>query len=210
MSEVFPGTDLKCEEITMAVHRMQNLQLLSNTGQKCCKYKAESIWTHTHHFLPRRPGGRSLPVNPWGFVASYLDLLSPPLCSIGLISFRKTLNDGKVLYVFNRDPLYTHACCSLSGWDAFLWFMRSGLSHGMLQPAAFKNAKRWGVYTVWLLRLPPGCHFKALFSTDGRTGLSLSRQWGSNGLLGALHAYQMISASPGRFAISGLQYWPYS
>lgn len=47
MSEVFPGTDLKCEEITMAVHRMQNLQLLSNTGEKCCKYKAECIWTHT-------------------------------------------------------------------------------------------------------------------------------------------------------------------
>lgn len=47
MSEVFPGTDLKCEEITMAVHRVQNLQLLSNTGQKCCKYKAEYIWRHT-------------------------------------------------------------------------------------------------------------------------------------------------------------------
>lgn len=31
----------------------------------------------------------------------------PHLCSIGLISFRKTLNDGKVLYVFNRDTLYT-------------------------------------------------------------------------------------------------------
>lgn len=43
MSEVFPGTDLKCEEITVAVHRMQNLQLLSNTGEKCREYKAECI-----------------------------------------------------------------------------------------------------------------------------------------------------------------------
>lgn len=51
MSEVFPGTDLKCEEITVAVHRMQNLQLLSNTGEKRCKYKAERIWTHTVSYL---------------------------------------------------------------------------------------------------------------------------------------------------------------
>lgn len=41
-------------------------------------------------------------------------------------------------------------------------------------------------------------------------GLSLSTQRGSSGLLGALHAYQIILASPGRFAISGLQCWPYS
>lgn len=53
--------------------------------------------------------------------------------------------------------------------------------------------------------------FQSLFFTDGRMGLSLSTQRAhSGGLLGALHAYQIISASPGRFAISGLQYWPYS
>lgn len=38
MSEVLPRINLKCEEITMAVYWMQNLQLLSNTGEECCKY----------------------------------------------------------------------------------------------------------------------------------------------------------------------------
>lgn len=52
--------------------------------------------------------------------------------------------------------------------------------------------------------------FQSLFFTHGRMGLSLSTQRGSGGLLEALHAYQIISASLGRFAISGLQYWPYS
>lgn len=52
--------------------------------------------------------------------------------------------------------------------------------------------------------------FQSLFFTHGRMGLSLSTQSGSGGLLEALHAYQIISASLGRFAISGLQYWPYS
>lgn len=52
--------------------------------------------------------------------------------------------------------------------------------------------------------------FQSLFFTHGRLGLSLSTQRGSGGLLGALHAYQIIPASLGRCAISGLQYWPYS
>lgn len=105
MSEVFPGTDLKCEEITMAVHRMQNLQLLPNTGQKCCKYKAGYIRTHTIAY-PVDPG---VDLFPW--IPEDLLLLTricyPLFCSIGLISFWKTLTDGKVLYVFNRDALYT-------------------------------------------------------------------------------------------------------
>lgn len=48
--------------------------------------------------------------------------------------------------------------------------------------------------------------FQSLFFTDGRMGLSLSIQRGSGVLLTALHAYQIVSASPGRSAISGLQY----
>lgn len=104
----------------------------------------------------------------------------------------------------------THAFCFLSGWDAVLRFMWSGLSHGMLRSAAFKNAKRWGVYTVWLLCFPLCCQFKAFSFSDGRLGLSLSTLRSSGGLLGALHASQIIPASPGRCAISGLQYWPYS
>lgn len=47
MSEVFSRINLKCEEITMAVYWMQNLQLLSNTGEKRCKYNVEYILTHT-------------------------------------------------------------------------------------------------------------------------------------------------------------------
>lgn len=92
--------------------------------------------------------------------------------------------------VYSTGTPFTHVCCSLSGWDAFLWFMRSGLSHGMLQPAAFKNAKRWGVYTVWASPVASRLSFQSSFSTDGRMGLSLSRQWGRGALLGALHAYQ--------------------
>lgn len=47
MSEVFPWINLKCEEITVAVYWMQNLQLLSNTGEKCCKYNVAYILTRT-------------------------------------------------------------------------------------------------------------------------------------------------------------------
>lgn len=47
MSEVFPWINLKCEEITMAVYWMQNLQLLSNTGEKCSKYNVEYVFTQT-------------------------------------------------------------------------------------------------------------------------------------------------------------------
>lgn len=53
---------------------------------------------------------------------------------------------------------------------------------------------------------PHCCQFKAFSPADGRLGLSLSKRGSSGGLLGALHAYQIIPASPGRFAISGLQY----
>lgn len=207
MSEVLPGTDLKCEEITMAVHRMQNLQLLSNTGQKCCKYKAEYIWTHTifHHV--------DLEVDLFLWIPEDLLLLTwicyPPLCSIGLISFRKTLNDGKVLCVFNRDTLYTRLLFSfrmrcfsvIHAIGAFTW-----------NAAARRFQECQKVRCLHCLASPVASRlsFQSPFSTDGRMGLSLNRQWGSNGLLGALHAYQMISASLGRFAISGLQYWPYS
>jgi len=59
-------------------------------------------------------------------------------------------------------------------------------------------------------RFPPPLSIQSLFFTYGRLGLSLSTQRSSSGLLGALHAYQIIPASPGRFTISGLQYWPYS
>lgn len=105
MSEVFPGTDLKCEEITVAVYRMQNLQLLSNTGQKRCKYNAEYIWTHSIFYR--------VDLEVELFLRIPVDLLlltwicHPHLYSIGPILFQKTLNDGKVLYVFNRDTLYT-------------------------------------------------------------------------------------------------------
>lgn len=211
MSEVLPGTDLKCEEITMAVHRMQNLQLLSNTGQKRCEYKAGCIWTR--HVLPCRPGGWSLPVDPWGFVTSYSDLLPPPpnLVFNWPYFFPKDFERWKGVVCIQQGHPVHWSFCSLSGRDALLWFMRSGLSHGMLQPAAFKNAKRWGVYTVWLLRLPLGCHFKAPSSTDGRTGLSLSRQTRRRWLIRSFACISSdFSTSLGRFAISGLQYWPHS
>lgn len=52
---------------------------------------------------------------------------------------------------------------------------------------------------------------QSLFCTDDHLGLSLSTQKSTSGLFGALHAYQIISASPGRiFFISALQYWPCS
>lgn len=38
MSEVLAGINLKREEITMAVHRMQNLQFLSDTGEERREY----------------------------------------------------------------------------------------------------------------------------------------------------------------------------
>lgn len=43
---------------------------------------------------------------------------------------------------------------------------------------------------------------QSLFFTDGRLGLSLSTQKSTTGLFGALHAYQIISASPGRIFLS--------
>lgn len=145
----------------MAVYWMQNLQLLSNTGEKCCKYNVTYVLTHT----------------VFSVVGSEVDLILcipedllvfPQICKslscarLGLF-FQKTLNDWRC-YMYATGTSFTHACCSLSGWDAILRFMWSGLSHGMLRPAAFKNAKRWGVYTVWLLCFPLCCHFKAFSS----------------------------------------------
>lgn len=43
---------------------------------------------------------------------------------------------------------------------------------------------------------------QSLFFTDDRLGLSLSTQKSTSGLFGALHAYQIISASLGRFSLS--------
>lgn len=56
----------------------------------------------------------------------------------------------------------------------------------------------------------PLLSIQSLCFTDDRLGLSLSTPRGSSGLLGALHAYQIVPASLGRSSISGLQYWPYS
>lgn len=207
MSEVFPWTNLKCEEITVAVYWMQNLQLLSNTGEKRCEYYT-CILTHTIFSVV------GLKVDPILCIPEdLLRFVKPLLCTIGLIFPKKKKKKDfkwRGCYMYATGTSFTHACCSLSGWDAVLRFMWSGLSHGMLRSAAFKNAKRWGVYTVWLLCFPPLLSIQSLFFTDGRLGLSLSTQRSSGGLLGALHAYQIIPASPGRFAISGLQYWPYS
>lgn len=204
MSEVFPGTDLKCEEITMAVYRMQNLQLLSNTGQKCCKYNAEYIWTHSIFYHV------DLEVELFFCIPVDLLLLTwichPHLYSIGCVFF---LNDRKVFYVFNRGTLYTRLLFSfrtrcfsvIHAIGAFTWNAAT---------RRFQECQK--VRCLYCLASPVASRlsFQSPFSTDGRMGLSLSRQWGSGGLLGALHAYQMIPASLGRFAISGLQYWPYS
>lgn len=161
MSEVFARINLKCEEITVAVHWMQNLQLLSNTGQKCGKYNVAYILTCSIFCVVH------LEVDP--FCASLricwfsLRFVKPLLCTIGLI-FPKDFKWQVGVNVCAIGTSLTHARFSFSGWDAILRFMWSGLSHGMLRPAAFKNAKRWAVYTVWLLCFLLCCQFKAFSS----------------------------------------------
>lgn len=149
MSEVFHWINLKCEEITVAVYWMQNLQLLSNTGEKRCEYYT-CILTHTIFSVV------GLKVDPILCIPEdLLRFVKPLLCTIGLIFQKKKDFKWRGCYMYATGTSFTHACCSLSGWDAVLRFMWSGLSHGMLRSAAFKNAKRWGVYTVWLLCFPP-------------------------------------------------------
>ncbi len=72
MSEVLPRINLKCEEITMAVYWMQNLQLLSNTGEKCCKYNVANILTHAIFSADLEVD--LVLVHPWGFVGFPSDL----------------------------------------------------------------------------------------------------------------------------------------
>lgn len=150
MSEVFPWINLKCEEITMAVYWMQNLQLLSNTGKKCSKYNVEHILTQTIFCEAGLDVDMTLYVPD---VPTHTHTRT--LIQLGL---PKGFND-RGCYMCAVGTSYTHVCLSLSGWDAFLWFMWSRLSHGMLWPATFKNAKRWGVYTVCLL-----CFLSAVIS----------------------------------------------
>lgn len=75
MSEVFPWINLKCEEITMAVYWMQNLQLLSNTGEKCCKYNVAYILKRTTICvvaLEEDPICKASLVHNWAYISKRL------------------------------------------------------------------------------------------------------------------------------------------
>lgn len=79
---------------------------------------------------------------------------------------------------------------SHSGWDALLRLMWSRLSHGVLWPATFKNAKRWAaVYTV--LQPPLLSPQTAVCSCH-----SVCRV--SSNLLGASYAHEIVCMSQWR------------
>lgn len=117
-----------------------------------------------------------------------------------------------VLHVCDWDILsFTHSCCSFSGWDAVLRFMWSRLSHGMLRSAAFKNAKRWGVYTVCLLcffpsavNSKPSLHRRPFGAVTQHTEKHQWLIWG----FACISNYFSIPREI--FFISALHYWPYS
>lgn len=203
MSEVFPWINLKCEEITVAVYWMQNLQLLSNTGEKRCEYYT-CILTHTIFSVV------GLKVDPILCIPEdLLRFVKPLLCTIGLIfQKRKTLNDGGVTCMQLGHPLHMPA---VPFQDEMLFC--DSCDRGFHMECCDPPLSRMPKGEVFILSgfsvFPPLLSIQSLFFIDGRLGLSLSTQRSSGGLLGALHAYQIIPASLGRFAISGLQYWPY-
>lgn len=114
-------------------------------------------------------------------------------------SCKKTLNDKRVLHAMQLGHLANMPTAPFPGGDAVLRFMWSGLSHGVLRSTAFKNAKRWGVYTVCLLCFP-------LSAVNSKPFLhrlleAVTRHTEKQGLVRALHAHHIIPPSSGTFAI---------
>lgn len=114
-----------------------------------------------------------------------------------------------VLHVSNRDiPLHMPAV-SFQDEMLFCDSCDRGFHMECCDPPLSRMPKGEPIYRRASV-FPSLLSIQSLFLTDGRLGLSLSTQRGSGGLFRALHAYQIIPASLGRFAISGLQYWPHS
>lgn len=119
--------------------------------------------------------------------------------------FQKTLNDrGGLLHVCNGDiphtcllfPFRMRCYSATHVIGAFTWNAAT---------RRFQECQKVRCLHCLAPLFPSLLSIQSLFFTHGRLGLSLTTQRGSNGLLEALHAYQIIPASPGRFAISGLQ-----
>lgn len=116
------------------------------------------------------------------------------------LEIKKILNDKRVLHAMQLGHLANMPTAPLfSGGDAVLRFMRSGLSHGVLRSSAFKNAKRWGVYTVCLLCFPlSAVNSKAFLH---RLLEAVTQHTEKQGLVRALHAHHIIPPSSGTCAI---------
>lgn len=174
------------------------------------EYRGKTLWVlhmhlNTHHFQCCWLEGRSHFVHPWGFVE---------ICKASLVhnwayfSKKETLNDGGVTCMQLGHPLHMPA---VPFQDEMLFC--DSCDRGFHMECCDPPLSRMPKGEVFILSgfsvFPPLLSIQSLFFTEGRLGLSLSTQRSSGGLLGALHAYQIIPASLGRFAISGLQYWPY-
>lgn len=115
---------------------------------------------------------------------------------------------GGVLHVCNRDiphtclllPFRTRCYSAIHVIAAFTWNAAT---------RRFQECQKVRRLHCLASPFPSPLSIRSLFFT--KRPFAAVTQRGSDGLLEAFHAYQIIPASPGgRFAISGLQYWPYS
>lgn len=125
MPEVLHWFDCKCQGPAMAMHRMQNMQFLSNSGEECCKFFSNALMALAQFLLT-------------SFIVSERCLCSDTYCRMLFTC---------VVYIAS----YFFACLTSfsvcvrvdSGWDALLWLLWQGFPYGVLWPTALQNAKRY-------------------------------------------------------------------
>lgn len=165
MSEVLPRINLKCEEITMAVYWMQNLQLLSNTGEKCCKYNVAYILTRTIFSVDLEV--ELVLCIPEDLLVS-LRFVKPLSCTIGLI-FPKDFKWRVALHVCNRDvphtcllfPFRMRCYSAIHVIGAFTWNAAT---------RRFQECQKVRCLHCLASLFPALLSFQSLFFTDGRLG----------------------------------------
>ncbi len=125
MPEVLRWFDCKCQGPAMAMHRMQNMQFLSDSGEECCKFFSNALMALAQFLLT-------------AFIVSERCLCSDTftaeccllvLCRLHLI----------FLHVWHIS-LYV---CVDPGWDALLRLLWQGFPYGVLWPTSLQNAKRY-------------------------------------------------------------------
>lgn len=125
MPEVLRWFDCKCQGPAMAMHRMQNMQFLSDSGEECCKFFSNALMALAQFLLT-------------SFIVS-----ERCLCSDTFTAGCCLLVLCRLHLVFLRVWHISVCVCVDLGRDALLRLLWQGFPYGVLWPTALQNAKRY-------------------------------------------------------------------